>query len=98
MHKESIFIRAKKVEPKPWNNKKKQETYWGKHVRNDKRAAREKKMKKKGGKMGNQGTWKRKELVFYERKKMKLTQNTTTLVLSHFFRTSGPAPSMQKAF
>lgn len=55
-------------------------------------------MKKKGGKMGNQGTWKRKELVFYERKKMKLTQNMPTLVLSHFFRTSGPAPSMQKAF
>lgn len=68
MHKESIFIRAKKVEPKPWNNKKKQETYWGKHVRNDKRAAREKKMKKKGGKMGNQGTWKRKESFMKEKR------------------------------
>ena len=50
-----------------------------------------KKKKRKERKMGKQGTWKRKELVFYKRKMMMLTGNMPTLALSHFFRTTGPA-------
>lgn len=83
MHKKSIY--KEKESGTKALNKKSRKNIGKKHVRNEKGAGREKKMKRRD----NRGPG--KELVFYKRKMMTLTGNMPTLALSYFFRTTGPA-------
>lgn len=63
VHKESIFIRGKNVEPKPWNKKRKK--YLKKHIRNDNGTAGKKYIRERqiNGKPGDLGKTKGQSFI-----------------------------------